>query len=69
MLNYYSWWVGGGWVGQKKTKLMIYSMSASDRPAPSMLTFIRSLISIFWFLVHSLISDSGTLETLDFLVE
>ena len=25
MLNYYSWWVGGGWVGQKKTKLMLYS--------------------------------------------
>ena len=25
MLNYYSWWVVGGWVGQKKTKLMLYS--------------------------------------------
>ena len=25
MLNYYSWWVGGGWLGQKKTKLMLYS--------------------------------------------
>jgi len=25
MLNYYSWWVGGWWVGQKKTKLMLYS--------------------------------------------
>ena len=25
MLHYYSWWVGGGWVGQKKTKLMLYS--------------------------------------------
>ena len=25
MLNYYSWWVGGGWVGQKKMKLMLYS--------------------------------------------
>ena len=25
MLNYYSCWVGGGCVGQKKTKLMLYS--------------------------------------------
>ena len=25
MLNYYSWWVGGGWVGQKKMKLMLKS--------------------------------------------
>ena len=25
MLNYYSWWVVGGWVGQKQTKLMLYS--------------------------------------------
>ena len=24
MLNYNSWWVGG-WVGQKQTKLMLYS--------------------------------------------
>ena len=24
MVNYYSWWVGGGWV-RKKTKLMLYS--------------------------------------------
>ena len=24
MLNYYSWWVDG-WVGEKKTKLMLYS--------------------------------------------
>ena len=25
MLNHYSWWVGGWWGGQKKTKLMLYS--------------------------------------------
>ena len=25
MLNYYSWWVGGWRVGQKKRKLMLYS--------------------------------------------
>ena len=24
MLNYYSWWVGG-WVGEEKKKLMLYS--------------------------------------------
>ena len=24
-VNYYSWWVGGWWVGQKKTKLLLYS--------------------------------------------
>ena len=26
MFNYYSWWVVGGWLGQKKTKLMLYSI-------------------------------------------